>query len=609
MKKKLLSSCVILILVFFTNQSFSQIPEPLKPITFEDGTEIYQWDTWGNLDDPLVFSVVDNPDKTGINVSDKVAKYICNNGSNSWAGMNIHDSVDITITDTSKYFTMDVYKSAINKVVMVLEQGTGEITRFDAYPYNTKTDEWETLVFDFSSVVGHTFYRLTIQPDLTEIDPRTEESVVYLDNIKWSKDEPKIIEPLEFITFEDGAKAYEWTSWGNNGDTMAFSVVDNPDISWGNSSAKAGQYICHEGSNNWAGMNITDSVEISITEDNRFFRMDVLKPGISKVVMVLEQGNGEITRFDSYPYNTKTGAWETMIFDFSSVVGHTFYRLTIQPDLVDADPRTDSSVIYLDNIKWSHDAPPIIEELVPITFEEGTVEYTWDIWGNLDDTAAFKIINNPDKSGINMSEKVGEYICHAGSNSWAGMNIRDTVAIRISENNKFFTMDVYKPNINKVVMILEHGFEGATRFDSYPYNTKTNEWETLVFDMSAAVGSTYFRLSIQPDLTEVDPRTDSAVVYLDNIQWYAENPITSITNSVVSHFQVFPNPSSNYLNVSGTQNISSIEILNINGRRVKMFRPAMESEYQISLDGLNTGLYFLRIVSKDLNQVIKFIKL
>jgi len=778
MKKKLLNLISVIAIVIMSFQQVSpQTINPLEPITFEQGTVEYNWDVWGNAGDTGAFTVVDNPDASGVNLSAKAGRYICHEGANSWAGMNIHDSVEITITDANKFFTMDVYKPQIRKVVMVLEQGNGVVTRFDAYPYNTKTDEWETMVFDFSSVVGVTFYRLTIQPDLTEEDPRTDSAVVYLDNIlsyrddprmanplrtitfepegssyhwitfdnttdnndaesftivdnpdptgvntsskvgkyithdgaamwagvktndlkpivitdnnkwlsmdvyktstnnvglkyeggtggnqkdafvtpertgvwetlvfdfstvagdtfptfvifpdwattnpredeaityidniKWSKDEPHVIHTLKPISFEEGTADYNWDVWGNNGDTAAFTVVDNPNKSWINSSNKVGKYVCHVGANNWAGMNIHDSVDITITEDNQYFMMSVLKTEISKVAMVFEQGSGTVTRFDSYPYNTKTDEWETLVFDFSSVMGKTFYRLTIQPDLIDVDPRTDSSVIYLDNITWSKSTPKIIQALEPISFEEETVEYQWDTWGNLEDTASFTVVDNPDKSGINLSEKVGQYICHKGSNNWAGMNIHDSVAIVISNINKFFTMDVYKPNINKVVMILEQGNGEVTRFDSYPYNTKTDEWETMVFDFSSAVGNTFFRLSIQPDLTEEDPRADSTIVYLDNIKWYEENPLDIVSNPGTTKINIYPNPANTILNITGINDATSIEIFSISGKMIKAMNVNHQDTFSIALDMLNEGVYFVRVISNKGLNTFKLIK-
>jgi len=376
MKTRLLFThpLALFILLLFAQQLYATVPSPtllgpLEPITFESGTIDYIWDTWGNLDDPNAFQVIDNPFKSGINTSDKVGKYTCNSGSNSWAGMNIHDSVEITITENNKFFTMDVYKSSINKVVMVLEQGNGSITRFDSYPYNSKTDEWETIVFDMSSVIGNTFYRLTIQPDLTETDPRSAESIVYLDNIKFFRNNPLIANPLNNITFETEGDDYEWITFDNpsaNNDDASFTIVDNPDASGRNTSVKVGKYITHSDAALWAGVKTDALTPVVITENNKWLSMDVYKTSTNNVGLKYEGGKDGQQK-DCFVTPSTTGEWETLVFDFSAVVGDTFPTFVIFPDWSATDPRTEEAITYFDNIEWHATDPSvgILQNLVP----------------------------------------------------------------------------------------------------------------------------------------------------------------------------------------------------------------------------------------------------
>ena len=354
MKKRLLFTSVLILCtaLLFTKSVYSQISGPLEPITFEAGTVEYVWDTWGNLDDPDAFLVIDNPVKSGINQSDKVGKYTCNAGSNSWAGMNIHDSVEIVITENNKFFAMDVYKPGINKVVIVLEKGVGDVTRFDAYPYNTKTNEWETLIFDMSQVIGHTFYRLTIQPDLTETDPRTEEAIVYLDNIMSYRYNPLIANSLENITFEPEGEDYAWLTFDNpsaNNDDASFTVVDNPDASGINTSLKVGKYLTHDDAALWAGVKTEVLTPIVITENNKWLSMDIYKSTTNNVGLKYEGGK-DGQQQDCFVTPTVTGEWERLVFDFTAVVGDTFPIFVIFPDWCATDPRTEEAITYFDNI-------------------------------------------------------------------------------------------------------------------------------------------------------------------------------------------------------------------------------------------------------------------
>jgi hypothetical protein len=409
--------------------------------------------------------------------------------------------------------------------------------------------------------------------------------VVVLGNLK---SKAQIIHQLQPINFEIGSSIYPWLCWGDNGDPNPFTVVNNPDKSGVNTSNNVGQYICHAGSNAWAGLNIVDSVEIVITDANKFFTMDVYKPDISKTVISLQKGKSVI-EFDSYPYNMKINKWETLVFDLSSAVGDTFYKFVIQPDLVTSDPRPDSSVVYFDNISWHANDPTIVDTLKQfITFEAGNKLWDWDTWGDNNDPAPFSIDDNPYKTGINTSNKVGKFICHAGSNAWAGMNIHDSVALTITENNKYFFMDVYKPDISKTVISLQNG-KTVTEFDSYPYNTVTNEWETLMFDMSSAIGQTYYKFVIQPDLVVADPRTDSSVIYIDNIRW---SQVTSVPVNSISGFSVFPNPASDYINIQGISGKTSINIIDLQGRILKTIH-SQSSVAIIDISDLRSGMYLI----------------
>jgi hypothetical protein len=600
MKKRLLEFFVALI--FFplvTVNMHAQSVNPLQPIDFEPGTTTYEWLFWGDKGDAAPFMVVDNPDATGSNTSAKVGRFVCHAGSNAWAGMNILDSVAIIITPANRYFAMDVYKPDISKTVISLQNGTS-VNEFDAYPYNTKTNGWETLVFDMTPAIGDTFYKFVIQPDLVSSDPRTDSSVVYLDNIKWYPYDPSGgTQALQPISFENGTFSYYWLCWGDKGDAKPFSIVNNPDKSGVNTSEKVGRYICHAGSNAWAGLNITDPVGVIITDTNKFFTMDVYKPDISKTVISLQNGI-PVNEFDSYPYNSKTNEWETLVFDMSSAVGDTFYKFVIQPDLVVSDPRNDSAVVYFDNIRWWSSDPSIVDTLKEyITFETGNKLWNWDTWGNKNDPSPFKIVNNPSKAGINTSENAGRFICHAGSNAWAGMNIHNAVAMTITEANKYMFMDVYKPDISKTVISLQNGTTVA-EFDSYPYNSVTNQWETLTFDLSAAVGQTYFKFVIQPDLVASDPRTDSAVVYIDNIRWA---PITAVPVRSATSVRVYPNPANSFLHVEGFPEKAVIQIYDPAGRILRSIN-SCTSSVTIDITDLKSGLYFISTGA----EVISFVR-
>ncbi len=77
-----------------------------------------------------------------------------------------------------------------------------------------------------------------------------------------------------------------------------------------------------------------------------------------------------------------------------------------------------------------------------------------------------------------------------------------------------------------------------------------------------------------------------------------------------SKFSTYPNPSTNIVTVSNSENIifTEVAITDINGRTVKNINVNDLSEVQINVSDLNSGVYFMNITSDSGKAVKKFIK-
>lgn len=90
--------------------------------------------------------------------------------------------------------------------------------------------------------------------------------------------------------------------------------------------------------------------------------------------------------------------------------------------------------------------------------------------------------------------------------------------------------------------------------------------------------------------------------------------LTLGTNSSVvteSKFYVYPNPSSQWLNISSSNTlhrVSQIEILSLEGRLLMQQKPANESATQVNISALPQGMYLCRITSGNQQQTLKFLK-
>ncbi len=70
----------------------------------------------------------------------------------------------------------------------------------------------------------------------------------------------------------------------------------------------------------------------------------------------------------------------------------------------------------------------------------------------------------------------------------------------------------------------------------------------------------------------------------------------SIVNEVIQEFQIYPNPFKNQISVKSVNPMSSIELIDINGRLIQKHKLQDETSFNLSnLQGLSNGVYLIRI--------------
>ena len=103
------------------------------------------------------------------------------------------------------------------------------------------------------------------------------------------------------------------------------------------------------------------------------------------------------------------------------------------------------------------------------------------------DGAAFEIADNPSKTGINTSDKVGKVT--AGGAQWEftyssgfGDDGETFDFVNFSEDGYIVKVDVYSPKANSPVYLKFEGVGVDSIEITSVKTTKANEWETLEFD-------------------------------------------------------------------------------------------------------------------------------
>jgi hypothetical protein len=173
---------------------------------------------------------------------------------------------------------------------------------------------------------------------------------------------------------------------------------------------------------------------------------------------------------------------------------------------------------------------------------------------------ALDVIANPDPVG-NESMYVGKMVRGFDGDPWAGW-YADLDEPFDASVNKYIHLWVWKPRISPVVFKLENPGSGANTGDINPINVQalTNQWEELVFDMSAVPG-VYTRIVLIPDFENPLTLTEDITLYFDHI--YA-NDDPAVGSAPVVMFEDFEHIPLNALDQSTMTRVVNPDMSGIN---------------------------------------------
>src|SRR5690554_569384 len=99
---------------------------------------------------------------------------------------------------------------------------------------------------------------------------------------------------------------------------------------------------------------------------------------------------------------------------------------------------------------------------------------------------------------------------------------------------------------------------------------------------------------------------------IDNINLSAQNftPTVSINEFVSDKFNVFPNPTTDVVTITNSESIGieKVSVYDITGKIVKLQKAKKENEILLNIEELNSGTYFLHIITDEGTGIKKLIK-
>lgn len=295
---------------------------------------------------------------------------------------------------------------------------------------------------------------------------------------------------------------------GANG---SISVVPNPDTTGINKSLYVGKMVRGKDGQPWAGWYATIPSPIDVSA-NKYVHVKVWKPRISPVVFKYEKegaNSGDVFSMDA---QTKSEEWEELVFDMSVVSGE-YVKVVLIPDFETPLTLTEDITLYFDDIYANND-PAVGSEAVQVIEDFEVIELN-PLKGGEEDLSTLTVVENPDPSPLNPSKHVVEFLRDKDAPAWAGFWSRLPAAIDVTEN-KYVHVKVWKPRVSVLKFKIEGGDAGTIEIPSVSPQTKTEEWEDIVFDFSEKTG-TYPIIAFLADFEDPVTLTGDITLYFDDI--------------------------------------------------------------------------------------------
>jgi hypothetical protein len=443
------------------------------PLSFETGT--FTWTDFSGGET----TVIDNPQKTGINVSNKVSKTIKKAGD-PWGGSWIGLTTPIDFS-SMKTMRMKVYSPRVGaKVTLKVENGANGAINLEINANTTVANEWEDLSFNFNAILlPNTYDRVVVIFDNGTVGNGSANFTFLFDDIRQeAAGSGALTLPTLPVNFESATVDYAFTNFDGGGTT----VVANTQKSGINTSDTVARLVKSAGQP-WAGSFLTMAGAIDFTT-NKTFKVKVFSPRANAKLLLKVEGAG--APFEREVTMTKANEWEELTFDYSAVSTVIQYnKLVFIFDLGTMGDGSANFTFLFDDIRLEAAGGGGLTQMkLPVTFDDATVNYGLIGFGGAD---ASTIVADP----TNAANKVGKVIKSATAELWAGTTITALGGGGFSEKipfvvgSTFMNVRVWSPDAGiKVRVKVEDSGDPTKSVETEATTTVAGGWQTLVFDFT-----------------------------------------------------------------------------------------------------------------------------
>jgi len=288
---------------------------------------------------------------------------------------------------------------------------------------------------------------------------------------------------------------------------------------WGQSTTLtefdlAGDKMLNYNNLNYQGIALADGVTIDVT-GMEYFHMDVWTADLAKIeTFLISKTNGE----KPVAKNLTLNGWTSIDIPISAFTSQNLTVADIFQLKLVGTPAGKN--VYIDNIYFYKAAAESIK--LPLDFESATLTYSWGGFGNIDAS----VITNPNKTGINVSEKVLKLDKKSGAETWGGasLNLENTLDYTKGTTVK---INVWSPKVGADILYKmelstspkDGNGNPSVNIEVHATTTVANAWQVLTFDLTSApafsTSINYDRVILFPDFGVTGTGTS---FYFDDIK-------------------------------------------------------------------------------------------
>jgi len=439
--------------------------------------------------------------------------------------------------------------------------------------------------------------------------------------------------PVDFEADGNGAD-WSWVVFENT-DNPALEIIDNPDATGANTSAKVAKFTARADGATFAGFTTDGIGTFKLDETNRTIKIMVWKSVISDVGIKLEGANGW-SEGEIKIANSLTDQWEELTFDFSArnnppEAGENgeFAKLTIFPDF---NERGQENVIYVDYVIFGEGGQgggggggaiePTVAAPTPTQDAENVISLFSDAY---DDVTVDTYLTGWSDASLADVTVDGNAAKKYSNLSFAGI---ETVANTVDASGMtHFRLDVWSADFTEFkVKLVDFGSTGGysgdggdgegddTEFELIFSTPALEEWVSYDLPLSDFTGMA--TANIAQYIISAAP-AQASTVFVDNIYFYDANSVNNELTELPNGFtleQNYPNPFNPTTNIAFNLPVSgdvSLEVFNLQGQKVMTLVNGFKAAgaYTAAFDATNlaSGVYVYRLVAGSNIQVKKML--